>query len=87
MTSVGYGDYVAQSYPGKCVIMFTALWGCFMISLFILAVSKVLEMTQQQERALRKIDMSRSAANAIACSFKYFVMKKKMAKSLEKVQH
>lgn len=53
MTSVGYGDHVPYTYPGKVVIIVASLWGSVMISLIILAVSKVFDMTEKQEKALR----------------------------------
>ena len=45
MTTVGYGDYQPYTYPGKIVIMFTALWGAFMISLILLTVSNIFKMS------------------------------------------
>jgi len=41
LTTVGYGDLSPNTYPGKIVIIFTALWGAFMISLLLLTVSNV----------------------------------------------
>ena len=48
MTTVGYGDFTATTYPGRCLIMFTALWGAFMISLVVLTVSNVLQLQKEQ---------------------------------------
>jgi len=44
MTTVGYGDFVPQTFPGKIVCMFTALFGAFMISLMVLIVSSAFEL-------------------------------------------
>lgn len=41
LSTVGYGDLSPDTYPGKFVIIFTALWGAFMISLLLLTVSNV----------------------------------------------
>lgn len=43
-----------------------------MISLIVVMVSKVFEMTENQEKALRDIDVSRKAAKAIAYAFKFY---------------
>ena len=39
MTTVGFGDLTPHTYPGKIIIMVTAIWGAFMISLVVLTVS------------------------------------------------
>ena len=44
MTTVGFGDFSPNTYPGKVIIMFTALWGAFMISLLVLTVSNVFDL-------------------------------------------
>lgn len=65
ITTVGFGDYTTKTYPGKFVIMFTALWGAVMISIFVLIVSNIFNLSQREEKALAQIDVSRKAANAI----------------------
>jgi len=58
--------------------MFTAVWGAVMISFVVLMVSNAFNMTEVQEKTLKKIDQSRSAARAISKAFKYFLIKKKL---------
>ena len=77
ITTVGFGDFTPRTYPGRLIIMFTAFWGAIMISFFVLIVSSVFELKPTQDKALHQVDVSRSAANAIAHSFKYFVKKKR----------
>ena len=77
ITTVGFGDYTAKTYPGKFVIMFTALWGAVMISIFVLIVSNIFNLSQKEEKALIQIDVSRKAANAIVQSFKLFSKKRR----------
>ena len=76
ITTVGFGDYTAKTFPGKFVIMFTALWGAVMISIFVLIVSNIFNLSQKEEKALIQIDVSRAAANAIAKSFRVFSKKR-----------
>ena len=72
LTTVGYGDISPKTEPGKFLILFAALWGAVMISLVVVMVSKIFEMTENQEKALREIDVSRKAAKAIAYGFKFY---------------
>lgn len=76
MTTVGYGDLSPKTYPGKVIIMFTALWGAFMISLLVLTVSNVFGLSKNQSQALQQINISRSAAKAISKSIKFYIRKK-----------
>lgn len=46
MTTVGFGDIVAFSYFGRFVIMITAFWGTFLISLLIVTVGKIFELSR-----------------------------------------
>jgi len=52
MTTVGFGDFSPKTYMGKLIIMFTALWGAFMISLLVLTVSNVFNLSKNQQQAL-----------------------------------
>ena len=72
LTTVGYGDIQPHTIPGKIIIMFTAIWGAVLISLIVVMVSKIFEMTENQEKALRQIEVSRKAAKAIAYGFKFY---------------
>jgi hypothetical protein len=45
ITTVGYGGYVPQTYAGKWVAMFAALWGSFMVSLLVLSTSAIFDLS------------------------------------------
>mmetsp|Transcript_13215 Transcript_13215/g.20612 ORF Transcript_13215/g.20612 Transcript_13215/m.20612 type:complete len:265 (+) Transcript_13215:666-1460(+) len=77
LTTVGYGDLVPHTTPGKLVAMITALLGAFLISIFVLAVTSVFELSKLQMRALRHITMSRSASRVMMQSVRFFILKKK----------
>ena len=44
ITTVGYGDFTPQSMHGKFLMMLSALWGAFLISLIILVESRVFDL-------------------------------------------
>lgn len=62
--------------PAKLLVMITAIWGAIMISLIVLTVSSVLDLKKNQLKALKQIRVTRSAANTIVLSMKYFLAKK-----------
>ena len=72
LTTVGFGDYTAKTYPGKIVIILTSLWGAIMISLFVLITSNMFTLAQKEEKALSEIDMSRKATKTIIEAFRLF---------------
>ena len=47
ITTVGYGDYTPNTSPGKCIAMFAALWGAFMISLLVVSAASLFELNNQ----------------------------------------
>ena len=44
MSTVGYGDVVPVTYPGKVVAMIACLWGAFVISLSVVVLSNVMAL-------------------------------------------
>ena len=77
LTTVGYGDIAPKTDAGKLVMIFTAIFGAFLISMMVLAVAKIFDLNQNQHKALRHIRMSRSAAKLITSFSRYFLAKKK----------
>ena len=66
ITTVGYGDLVPDTKPGKSITMALAMWGALMMALTVASMTRLFEMQEKQLKALRKIDVSRSAAKFIA---------------------
>lgn len=57
--------------------MVAALLGAFLISLFVLASQKLVDLTEDQQKALRQINMTRSAAETIQRGIKFYLTKKR----------
>ena len=55
ITTVGYGDIAPHTFQGKIIAIITALFGAFLISLLVLAVSSVFDLNKNQQKALRHI--------------------------------
>jgi len=77
ITTVGYGDLVAFSYFGRVIIMMTAFWGAFLISLLIFSVGKIFELTRNQKKAMHHLFLTRKAASSITSAMRFFLAKSK----------
>lgn len=77
MTTVGYGDFAPRTIIGRVIIMFTSLWGAFMISLLVVSVSSIFDLKKHQKMALHHIRLTKSAAKTISSAFKFYQEKKK----------
>jgi len=51
MTTIGYGDYSAQSHMGRLIAIIIAFWGVFYVSLFVVALNNMLLFTSPQNKA------------------------------------
>ena len=78
ITSVGYGDFCPSSLIGRCVIMMCAIWGAAQISLIVLAVSNIFQLTEAQERHLAQVHKMKTAAVVIQRAVKYVRLKEKI---------
>jgi hypothetical protein len=77
ITTVGYGDLVPYSTAGKIVAMIASLWGSLLVSLLVVTQMTIFELNDNQRKALTHINMSKSAADTINRSIKYFLVKKR----------
>lgn len=84
ITSVGYGDITPKSLNGKLIVMATALWGAILLSFLVLFMINAFNLDENQENAIAHIDKNRLAALTINRSLKYFLLKKKTIKLIEK---
>ena len=83
MTTVGFGDLVPFSVFGRIIIMMTAFWGTFIISLLILSVSQIFDLTRNQRRALHHLLLTKKAATSITAAMRYFMTKTQIKNAQE----
>jgi succinate-acetate transporter protein len=51
MTTVGYGDYYPKSNMGRLTGMIMSLWGVFIVSLFVITVTNLLEFSTLEKKS------------------------------------
>ena len=78
LTTVGYGDISPKTKAGKITIVVIAIFGTFLISLVVLAVAQIFDLSQNQKKALKHIRMSSSAATVITKFSKFYLSKKRL---------
>lgn len=77
MTTVGYGDVVPATLFGRLFAITAAIWGTFLISLLILSVGNIFNLTYQEQRALNHLLQTRSAARSITAFMRFLLAKKR----------
>lgn len=51
ITTVGYGDYFPQTFFGRIIIFFVAIWGTFIISIMVVVVTNTLKIEKREKEA------------------------------------
>lgn len=51
LTTVGYGDYYPKTNGGRFIGIITAFWGVFFVSLFVVALTNILDLEESELRA------------------------------------
>jgi len=51
MSTVGYGDYYPISNLGRVVGILACLWGVFIVSIFVVTLTNLLEFTKQEAKS------------------------------------
>lgn len=76
--TVGYGDIVPGTIPGKIVILCLSFWGAFITSQIVLTLTYAFSLSQSQNQVLHQINLTRSAAAAIKTGLMLFKAKKEL---------
>lgn len=73
MTTVGYGDYFPQSNAGRVVGIICSFWGVFIVSMFVVALTNMLEFNSPESKSYMllfrlnaKDDLRRHGADMLA---------------------
>lgn len=61
--------------------MISSFWGAFLISLLIVSVGKMFELTRSQSKAMHHLFLTRKAASSITSAMRYFLAKRKSQKN------
>jgi hypothetical protein len=76
--TVGFGDLVPFSQIGRVIIMITAIWGSFIMSLIIVVAANLFMLARSQKRAMHHLFLTTKAAYSITAALRYNLEKKKM---------
>lgn len=78
LTTVGYGDFYPKTNCGRLVGILTAFWGVFFVSLFVVALTNILEFDTPERKAytlLKRLEdkqnLKKYAARVLACHYKF----------------
>ena len=78
MTTVGYGDYYPVTLPGRMFGIVMCLWGVLIISMFVVALTTLLNLESAEEKSLLilqrlgfKEDMKTQAAFVLTSALRY----------------
>lgn len=55
MTTVGYGDFYPGTLPGRLVIFITSIWGVFLVSMMVVALTNTLKMETSESKTYNVI--------------------------------
>jgi succinate-acetate transporter protein len=77
MTTIGYGDYYAKSHCGRFIAIVIAFWGTFYVSLFVVALTNMLNFDQPESKAFMLLSrlqykemLREEAAGILSAAFK-----------------
>ena len=93
MTTVGYGDFFANTHYGRVVSVIACFWGTFLISLMVLSLTVSSEFTPQESKSFNKIkkdeaeeEVQVKAANAIKFGIRLKIYLRKNPNASEKAK-
>jgi potassium intermediate/small conductance calcium-activated channel subfamily N protein 2 len=77
MTTVGYGDFFPKTNIGRIVGIVVAFWGVFIVSLFVVSLSTMLQFDSGEEKAFElnnrlesKENLKVQAANVLGSAYR-----------------
>lgn len=73
LTTVGYAYYKPGTVYGKTITMIASIWETFIISLLIVSLQQVFDMSHAQKNAFHNLLLTRKAAKTITSSMRYYM--------------
>ena len=65
MTSVGYGDMLPNTYPGRGIALCMAIFGAFLLGLVVNVIAFLFDLERNKKKVLCSITAQSTAATAI----------------------
>lgn len=94
MTTVGYGEFFAQSHCGRAIAIMAALWGTLNTSLLVVAMNNLFLFDSSQEKSYmllqrlkKKDELRKEAVGALAAAFKKKILRRQKINNPEKYEH
>lgn len=87
LTTIGYGDISPGTVPGKIMTIILGFWGAIFMALLVPTVSNIFNLSPDQELALRRVRLTRQAAQAISTGVRYFRAKKDVHMLQHMIEH
>lgn len=89
MTTVGYGDISPVSHNGKLLAIILSIWGVFVVSLFVVTLTNMLEFSESEEKSFKilvklaaKEELKIAAVNAMQSTFSAKALRKSESTSI-----
>lgn len=94
MTTVGYGDSFPYTLPGRAISFLLCIWGVFLVSLMVLILFEMLQLSEAEKTALKvyqKLEIQQElldASSQVVQSVFFMIkeMRKKEGKSNERIK-
>lgn len=55
MTTIGYGDIYPVTNFGRVIVVLSAIWGIFLLALFVTILEDVTKLDNDQDNALKEM--------------------------------
>lgn len=94
MTTVGYGDSFPYTLPGRAISFLLCIWGVFLVSLMVLILFEMLQLSEAEKTALKvyqKLEIQQElldASSQVVQSVFFMIkeMRKKEGKSNQRIK-
>ena len=81
ISTLGYGELYPLSYFGRTISVITYLIGAIILSLVIVELQNITDLSNNEKIVFEHVSVSKSAADLINSSIRFFIYKKKYPKT------